>query len=95
MLEPLAAYLLIVQRQAENPAVQGYYNVGLDDCDCLTTGKLTDLFCKTWGVGAAWENRAEPVVTHEANFHKLDCSKLKTVLGWQPRWHIETCMEMT
>ena len=30
---------------------------------------------------------------HEANFLKLDCSKLKSALGWQPRWNVETAME--
>ena len=31
---------------------------------------------------------------HEANYLKLDCSKIKNVFGWQPRWHISECMEM-
>ena len=30
---------------------------------------------------------------HEANFLKLDCSKLKKTFGWKPRWNIETAME--
>ena len=24
---------------------------------------------------------------------KLDCSKLKSVFGWKPRWNVETTME--
>lgn len=95
VLEPLAVYLTIAQRQYEDPALQGYYNVGPDDCDCVTTGELVDLFCKHWGDGAAWENQAEANAPHEANFLKLDCSKIKTVFGWKPRWHMDTCMEMT
>lgn len=94
VLEPLAAYLMIAQKQHEDPAFQGYYNVGPDDCDCVTTGALVDLFCKTWGDGAAWENQAETNAPHEANFLKLDCSKVKSVFGWKPRWHVEECMEM-
>ena len=95
VLEPLAVYLTIAQRQYEDPALQGYYNVGPDDCDCVTTGELVDLFCKHWGDSAAWENQAEANAPHEANFLKLDCSKIKTVFGWKPRWHMDTCMEMT
>ena len=38
VLEPLAAYLLIAQRQYEDNRYAGYYNVGPDDCDCVTTG---------------------------------------------------------
>ena len=30
---------------------------------------------------------------HEANFLKLDCSKLKKTFGWIPRWNVETTME--
>ena len=95
VLEPLAAYLLIAQRQAEDKRCAGCYNVGPDDCDCLTTGALAELFCKAWGAGARWENRAEANAPHEASFLKLDCSKLKAALGWQPRWHMDECMRYT
>lgn len=95
VLEPLAVYLMIAQKQYEDGRFQGYYNVGPDDCDCLTTGALVDLFCCTWGEGARWENRAEANAPHEANFLKLDCSLLKTTFGWQPRWHMEECMATT
>ena len=88
-------YLTIAAKQYEDVSYQGYYNVGPDDCDCVTTGHLVDLFCKYWGEGAAWENQAEADAPHEANFLKLDCSKVKSVFGWKPRWHIEECMEMT
>ncbi|MCI2047945.1 MAG: CDP-glucose 4,6-dehydratase [Faecalibacterium sp.] len=93
VLEPLGVYLLLAQKQAEDGRFAGSYNVGPDDCDCLTTGELTELFCHTWGDGARWEDCSEPNAPHEANFLKLDCSKLKTTFGWQPRWHIAACME--
>ncbi|MBR3837974.1 MAG: CDP-glucose 4,6-dehydratase [Clostridia bacterium] len=95
VLEPLAMYLLIAQKQYEDPKYAGFYNVGPDDCDCVTTGELVDLFCKHWGEGACWENQAEANAPHEANFLKLDCSKIKSVFGWSPRWHIDECMKMT
>lgn len=87
VLEPLFVYLLICQQQYLNPAFSGYYNVGPDDCDCVTTGELMNLFCKTWGNGLSWysERTDGP---HEANFLKLDCSKLKATFAWSPRWHI-------
>ena len=49
VLEPLAAYLMIAQKQYEDPKYAGFYNVGPDDCDCVTTGELVDLFCNAWG----------------------------------------------
>lgn len=95
VLEPVMAYLMIAQRQAEQPELAGYYNVGPDDCDCVTTGQLVDLFCQTWGDGITWENRAEEHAPHEANFLKLDCTKLKTVFQWQPRWNIKDAIAKT
>ena len=94
VLEPLAVYLTIAAEQYKDRKYQGYYNVGPDDCDCVTTGELADLFCQCWGPEAAWENRAETDAPHEANFLKLDCSLLKKTFHWQPRWHIKQCMEM-
>ena len=94
VLEPVCAYLMIAQRQYEDKAFAGWYNVGPDECDCVTTGQLVDLFCRAWGEGAAWENQAEENAPHEANFLKLDCSKLKSTFGWQPRWHIGEAIGM-
>lgn len=94
VLEPLAVYLTIAARQYEDISFQGYYNVGPDDCDCITTGNLVDLFCQCWGDGVSWENQSETCAPHEANFLKLDCSRVKSVFNWKPRWHMKKCMEM-
>lgn len=92
VLEPLYAYMMIAAKQYEDVAFAGYYNVGPDDVDCFKTGALVDLFVKHWGNGIAWENKfvGGP---HEANFLKLDCSKLKTTFGWAPRWNLDKAIE--
>lgn len=95
VLEPLFAYLMIAAKQLDCPEVQGYYNVGPDECDCVTTGQLVDAFCTAWGENAKWENQAEENAPHEANFLKLDCSKIKATFGWKPRWHINDAIEQT
>lgn len=95
VLEPLFAYLMIAQRQYADETFAGWYNVGPDECDCVTTGELVDLFCSAWGDGAKWINKSEANAPHEANFLKLDCSKIKGVFGWQPRWHIQQAIEKT
>lgn len=94
VLEPLYAYLMIAQAQFEDGCYAGWYNVGPDDCDCLTTGDLVDIFCKAWGDGQSWEN-VDVEGPHEAQFLKLDCSKLRSTFGWQPRWHIGKAVEKT
>ena len=60
----------------------------------MTTGELTDLFCRYWGKDARWEIRKEDNAPHEANYLKLDCSRMKQTFGWKPRWHMDKCMEM-
>ncbi len=95
VLEPVMAYLRIAQRQYEDKALAGWYNVGPDDSDCVTTGELVDLFCTAWGNGIRWENHAESNAPHEANFLKLDCTKLKTTFGWNPKWHINEAIART
>ena len=94
VLEPLFAYLMIARHQYEGKAFAGYYNVGPDDCDCVTTGELATLFCSSWGEGFTWENRFTGG-PHEANFLKLDCSKLKSVFGWKPVWHVGEAVART
>ena len=94
VLEPLAMYLTIAMKQYENKAYEGYYNVGPDDRDCITTGQLADLFCSLWGEKVKWINQYDGG-PHEANFLKLDCSKVKKVFGWQPRYHVKEAVEKT
>lgn len=94
VLEPLFAYLMIAMRQYEDIKYQGYYNVGPDDCDCFQTGALVDLFVKHWGEGLKWVEKYDGG-PHEANFLKLDCSRLKSTFGWSPTWNLDTAIEKT
>lgn len=95
VLEPVAAYLWLAAKQYEDYLLADSYNVGPDDCDCITTGALVDLFCKQWGESAAWKNVCQSNAPHEANFLKLDCSKIRSALGWTPRWHISEAIAKT
>lgn len=92
VLEPLYAYLMIAQKQYEDIKNAGYYNVGPDDRDCFQTGALVDLFVEHWGEGMKWIDKYDGG-PHEANFLKLDCSKLKKTFGWQPHWDLNIAIE--
>ena len=94
VLEPLSVYLTIVALQAQDSALQGYYNVGPNDVDCLTTGELATIFCQSWGEGQTWE-AVQKNGPHEANFLKLDCSLVKKTFGWQPVWTARQAVEKT
>ena len=92
VLEPVMAYLMIVKAQYENLELAGYYNVGPDETDCINTGKLVDMFCQKWGEGAKWINQYDGG-PHEANFLKLDCSKLKRTFGWSTTWGVSEALD--
>lgn len=94
VLEPLRAYLMIAATQMQDAGKQGYYNVGPAESDCITVGELATLFCNAWQEGASWKNVSDEG-PHEAAFLKLDCSKIKSTLGWKPRWNIQTAVEKT
>ncbi len=93
VLEPLFAYLMICAKQYEDNAYSGWYNVGPDDQDCFQTGALVDMFVKHWGEGLSWRTPANVEGPHEANYLKLDCSKIKSVFGWSPRWNLDTAID--
>ena len=94
VLEPVYAYLMIAALQERDGRCAGWYNVGPDDRDCFRTGELVDLFVRHWGGGLRWIDRSDGG-PHEAGFLKLDCSKLKQVFSWQPRWDLETAVIKT
>lgn len=92
VLEPVMAYLMIVKEQYGNSEFQGYYNVGPDDVDCVATGDLVDMFCKKWGNDIKWIDKYDGG-PHEANFLKLDCSKIKKTFGWSTTWGISEALD--
>lgn len=94
VLEPLFAYLMICEKQYQDKHYAGYYNVGPDESDCITTGELADSFCAAWGKEQTWKN-VSTEGPHEASFLKLDCSKLRSTFGWRPKWDIRQAVEKT
>lgn len=93
VLEPIYAYLLIAAKQCESMSYSGCYNIGPDDGGCIQTITLADMLIKKWGANVKIVVKSELNAPHEANFLKLDCSKLKAVFGWKPRYTLETAVE--
>lgn len=89
VLEPLSGYLVL----AEHLYTQGdefaqAWNFGPKDEDCKPVNWILDQMVATWGEGAGWalDQNNNP---HEAGFLKLDCSKAKQKLYWEPKWNLE------
>jgi len=94
VLDCLSGYLTLAKLQYEDKNYQGSYNFGPIEEEYVTTGKLVDIFCKTWGNGQNWVSKSIDG-PHEAGLLKLDIQKTKEVLNWQSKWNIETAMEKT
>lgn len=100
VLEPVVAYLMVAAKQYDDNKYMSQYNVGPDDTDAWETGRIVQTFCDKWNqkynksnIKASWENKAEENAPHEANYLKLDCTKMKSVFGWKPVWNVETAID--
>ena len=100
VLEPVMCYLMVAARQFSEPGIAGCYNVGPDDSDAVTTANITTMFCDRWNrqgkktvdENVKWVNMSDGG-PHEANFLKLDCTKIKEKLGWHPVWDIDKAID--
>lgn len=93
VLEPLSGYLQLAQKlYEEGKAFAEGWNFGPSDEDAKPVQWIIENFARQWGDGASWQlDQAEH--PHEAHYLKLDCSKAKARLGWQPKWTLETTLE--
>ncbi|HEV7814055.1 MAG TPA: CDP-glucose 4,6-dehydratase [Janthinobacterium sp.] len=88
VLEPLSGYLALAESlYLQGPAFAEGFNFGPHDTDARPVEWVVERLCRSWGAGAAWELEREPQ-PHEATYLKLDCSKARSRLQWQPRWDL-------
>lgn len=92
VLEPLSGYLTLAERlYADGAAFAEGWNFGPHDDDARPVQWIVEQMVERWGQGATWQldGGTHP---HEANYLKLDISKAKAGLGWQPRWNLATAL---
>ena len=88
VLEPLSGYLTLAERlYTQGEFFAEGWNFGPRDDDARPVQWIVQKLAELWGEGATWQQDkgAHP---HEANYLKLDISKAKSRLGWQPRWNL-------
>ncbi len=95
VLEPLIGYLMLAEKLfSDGPVFAEAWNFGPDDSDAKSVAWITKRFSELWGNDFSYIIDKDPQ-PHEASYLKLDCSKAKADLGWNPKWHLEKAMEAT
>jgi len=93
VLEPLSGYLLLARKLYEDGAdyAEGW-NFGPSEDDARPVQWIVERLSELWGEDANWtiDKTEHP---HEAHYLKLDCSKAKLRLNWQPRWSLAQALE--
>jgi CDP-glucose 4,6-dehydratase len=95
VLDPLHGYMMLAQELLGQPArFASSYNFGPGDEDVWPVERIATEMVRMWGNGASWIRDAIPGV-HEDHVLRLDASKARAQLGWQPRLKIEAAIEWT
>jgi CDP-glucose 4,6-dehydratase len=93
VLEPLSGYLTLAEHLYRHGAAYAEgFNFGPHDSDARPVEWIIERLCQSWGPGASWRLDGTPQ-PHEATYLKLDCSKAKSRLNWQPRWTLGQTIE--
>ena len=93
VLEPLHGYILLAEKLL-GPEPERYataFNFGPSEDDAQPVVWIVDRMTQLWGDGARWVLDAEPGV-HEAGYLKLDASRARAELAWQPQLDLETAL---
>jgi len=92
VLEPLSGYLALAEKLfTDGTAFASGWNFGPAEEDAKPVHWIVEQLTSLWGDGAKWQLDSNPK-PHEAHFLKLDCSKAKARLNWQPRWSLATTL---
>ncbi|HZT43593.1 MAG TPA: CDP-glucose 4,6-dehydratase [Chthonomonadaceae bacterium] len=93
VLDPLHGYLLLAERLYESgPEFADAWNFGPAPEDTRPVGEIVEQLVTLWGDRACWE-QDRSVQPHEAHTLKLDASKARTLLGWQPKVPLNMALE--
>jgi len=93
VLEPLSGYLILAEKlYLEGTRYAEGWNFGPPDEDAKPVEWIVDRMCGLWGRGARYEiDRGEH--PHETHYLKLDCSKSRLLLGWQPKMSLAQAID--
>ena len=94
VLAPLSGYMSLVERMfSDRKKFSQAWNFGPEESDAKTVGWIIKKIVEIWGDGASYNISESDVNPHEANYLKLDCSKAKSMLGWEPSIDLTKSLE--
>jgi CDP-glucose 4,6-dehydratase len=93
VLEPLNGYISLAEKlYTDGQAYAESWNFGPSEQDAKPVQWIVETLCDKWGEtkGFTMDEGEHP---HEARYLKLDCSKAKHELQWQPCWNLDTAVD--
>ena len=83
-----SGYLLLAEKLWDDPSLAGAWNFGPDADDAVAVSALVARLSELWGseIELLSPTLAQP---HEAETLRLDSSRARNALGWQPQWDLD------
>jgi CDP-glucose 4,6-dehydratase len=92
VLNPLSGYLLLAQALWASPKHAAAWNFGPADEDARPVGWVVERVAELWPAELRWAVDDGPH-PHEAHYLKLDSSRARTRLGWQPLVGLDAALQ--
>jgi len=93
VLEPLRGYLLLSEKlYTDGPKYSEAWNFGPNDADAKPVSWIVTHLVDLWGEGGTWTIDNGPHA-HEAHFLKLDISKARSYLSWEPKLSLAQALD--
>jgi CDP-glucose 4,6-dehydratase len=97
VLEPLSGYLRLAQMLLDTDGARfaGAWNFGPDASGDATVGEVAEAVAGLWGDAARVDVPHGGQHPHEAGLLRLDITRARNELGWQPRWTLQNALHNT
>lgn len=94
VLNPLSGYMRLAEALWESRDFAGGWNFGPDERDVKPVRWIVERISELWGDDVSWQQDGDSH-PHEANYLRLDSSKARSRLRWEPRWDLDQALVST
>lgn len=96
VLEPLSGYLLLAAQMLtrDDAVLCSPWNFGPRTGDTRSVRELVERCCAMWGEGK-WHDASKAEGPPESQALRISIDKAVSLLGWQPCWALDRCVERT